>query len=353
MFEAQTFDNIMKRAMARIPDGMDARQGSIFWNAIAPAASEIEALYIDMDWVLANTFADTAIRDYLVRRVAERGITPYPATRALLRGEFSAAIPIGSRFSLDQLNYVAVEKTGDFLYTMQCETPGMEGNEHFGRLLPIGHIPGLEWARLVELLIPGEEEEETEHLRQRYFDSLSAEAFGGNQKDYKEKVGAIAGVGGCKVYPVWNGGGTVKLVITAEGGMVPTPELVSNVQTQVDPTQNQGMGLGIAPIGHVVTVAGVTGRTVNIRTKITYQGGYAWENIREAVEAAIAAYFKELAGTWENESSLVVRISQIEVRILDLPGVLDVGSTAINGSEQNYVLGSDEIPLLGAVTDGA
>ena len=57
-----------------------------------------------------------------------------------------------------------------------------------------------------------------------------------------------------KVYPVWNGGGTVKLVIINSEYQKPSPELVDQVQTIIDPVQNQGMGLGVAPIGHVVTV---------------------------------------------------------------------------------------------------
>ena len=54
------------------------------------------------------------------------------------------------------------------------------------------------------MVIPGEDEEDTEVFRQRYMDSLNAQAFGGNRADYLEKVNAIPGVGGVKVYRVWN-----------------------------------------------------------------------------------------------------------------------------------------------------
>ena len=36
----------------------------------------------------------------------------------------------------------------------------------------------------------------------------------------------------------------------------PTEEFIQQVQTKIDPTQNNGEGLGIAPIGHIVTVEG-------------------------------------------------------------------------------------------------
>lgn len=42
-------------------------------------------MYLELDVVLNETFADTATMEYLVRRAAERGLTPYPATYAELK----------------------------------------------------------------------------------------------------------------------------------------------------------------------------------------------------------------------------------------------------------------------------
>ena len=53
--------------------------------------------------------------------------------------------------------------------------------------------------KITSVLVPGEDEEDTELFRQRYLNSLNAQAFGGNQIDYIEKVNAIPGVGGVKV----------------------------------------------------------------------------------------------------------------------------------------------------------
>ena len=49
-------------------------------------------------------------------------------------------IPIGSRFSLETLNYVAVERIAKGQYKMQCETIGTAGNTLFGTLIPIEYI---------------------------------------------------------------------------------------------------------------------------------------------------------------------------------------------------------------------
>ena len=90
---------------------------------------------------------------------------------------------------------------------LQCESTGEQGNIPFGDLIPINYIDGLETAKITEVLIPGEDEESVEDLRKRYFNSFDQQAFGGNIADYQQKTNALDGVGACKVYPVWNGGG--------------------------------------------------------------------------------------------------------------------------------------------------
>ena len=46
---------------------------------------------------------------------------------------------------------------------------------------------------------------------------------------------------------------------------------------------------------------------------------------------------------------MVVRISQIETRILDLAGILDITATTINGKEENLALKENEIPVKGEI----
>ena len=46
MYESQTFDVILKRMLDRVSNSLDKREGSIIYDAAAPAANEIQnALY--------------------------------------------------------------------------------------------------------------------------------------------------------------------------------------------------------------------------------------------------------------------------------------------------------------------
>ena len=372
MYEAQTYEAILSRMLQKalsINGNLDTREGSLVWCGDAPAAVELQNLYIALDTVLNETFADTATRPYLILRAAERGLKPQPASPAVLQLSITPTtlhLPMNTRFSIGELNYYVSADRGSGKYEITCETAGEAGNDYTGTVIPIEYVDGLETCSISAVVIPGEDEEDTEVFRQRYMDSLNAQAFGGNRADYLEKVNAIPGVGGVKVYRVWNSdlnpaklipptgtdtwisglsgvseeikawlnavyaaganskltvGGTVKLVIINSSFKKPSEALVDQVQTAVDPLQNAGEGVGIAPIGHVTE--------------------------------AINGYFLELAQSWADQNeALVVRISQVESRLLGITGILDIANTKINGEAANCTLTLDHIPVLGTIEPG-
>lgn len=354
MFESMTFDALMKRMLDKVPNDIDKREGSIIYDAIAPVAIELVNAYISLDAVLNESFADTQTREFLIRRAAERGIVPFPATKAILKGVFTPAtleIPIGTRFSCDNLNYSVVAKIAAGEYRMECETVGTVGNETFGKLIPIEYVDGLETATLTELLIPAEDDEDTEVLRKRYFDSFNNNAYGGNIADYIEKTNSLNGVGCTKVTPVWNGGGTVLLTILDSEFNPASEELIADVQEAIDPTQDES-GLGIAPIGHVVTVKTATTVPINVAAKFLFSDNYTFENTKAQIEQVISDYLLEQRKLWAESDYLIIRVLQIEARILaNVQGVLDITDTKINGSAENLQLSEYQVPVLGVVTN--
>lgn len=361
MYENVTFEIIMKLMLAKVPNTVDKREGSIIYDALAPAAIELQNMYIELDNILRETFGDTASREYLILRASERGVTPHSATSAVLKAvatPSTADIPIGSRFSLNELNYIVKDyvysEDGETRiegeYQVTCETSGIIGNSYFGIMTPINYIQGLQTLEAMEILIPGEDEEETESIRERYFETFETEAFGGNKKDYIQKTNDLDGVGSTKVTPVWNGGGTVLLTILDSEFNQATPTLVQTVQNEIDPTKD-GSGIGIAPIGHIVTVRTVDNVPINITTSIVFREGYSFSGQKSKIEEAMEEYFREIRENWADEISSSVVISQINARILNLEGVLDISGTTINGNASNLALTAYQVPILGGVTN--
>ena len=360
MFEAKKYEEIMERMLARVPNNLDKREGSIIWDALAPAAMELESMYFALQMFIKETFGDTASRSNLIRRASERGIIPYKASKAVLKGVFDMQIALASRFNLDELNYTAVKfikhntSTNLYEYELECETAGIIGNGKTGSIVPIDYIAGLGGAEITELLIPGQDEEETEKLRQRYFDSFNMKAYGGNISDYKLKVHEIEGVGAVKVTPIWKGGGTVLLTILGSDFNQASSTLIKKVQDIIDPT-GDARGMGVAPIGHIVTVQGTNNVTINIHTSITFEPNFNWLRVKTKVEDVVKNYLLELRKTWalKNEkvsNNLVVRVSRIEAKILDINGILDIQNTTINGSPNNLQLTEYQIPVFGGIT---
>ena len=357
MYEHMTFESILEGMLEIIPDDIDKREGSVIYDALAPAAIELQIAYMKLDDVYKETFANTASRQYLIRRAREKGIIPKNAGKAILKmvsTPIDLELEIGSRFSLDDLNYRIIEKIQDGQYKVECEEAGTIGNNNFGFVIPIEYINGLESVEITELLIPGEDEEDTEVFRTRYFKGSDEKAYGGNQRDYINKSNSIGGVGATKVIPIWNGGGTVKLIILDSEFNPASQELIKKVQNEIDPRQD-GRGAGMASIDHIVTVDTAKSILVNVNSKISFDNDYNFARVKADIVKVISAYLLGLRKSWESndENNIIVKISQLNTRISLVKGVADIEGTTINGKAENLIIEAYSVPVDGEVVNNA
>lgn len=355
MYEDRTFEAILKEMLDLVPEDVDKREGSIIYTTLAPAALKLAQAYADIDLNTRLGIAETSSGERLRMRVAEHGVNFNQATPSKRKGLFYGAndqlvdVLINSRFSLGDLTYKVTERIGAGTYMLECETSGVIGNQQFGALLPIEYINGLVRAELADVLVPGTDDESDESLYQRYLTAINEQSFGGNVADYQEKVGGITGVSRVKVYPAWQGGGTVKCTILAADFNPPDSVLVDEVQAIIDPVTNSGEGLGLAPIGHRVTIAAAQAVVIDMTTVVTLQQGYAIEQVQPDIEQVFADYLLSLRKNWSSDNNLIVRVSQIEARILSVKGIADITGTTINGTASNLILGAEQVPMNGEV----
>lgn len=373
--DVYTFEYLMDRALSNVPDTIDKRQGSIIYDALAPACYELSEFYMELKKVLQNSNIETATGIYLDYKVAEQGLTREPATYAIKKAEFRtdsdqpASIPIGTRFSTISddigINYYVLEPyTSDGgivpgVYKLKCETLGTVGNNYIGNLLPLDNIQNLKSAVMSDLLTPAQDAETDEALRARYFEKVNQRAFGGNIAQYDEMLKNISGIGEVQVYPVWNGGGTVKCSIVDTQYNAVSQDFIETVQELIDPIPLQGIGLGMAPIGHTVTIVTPTNYIVDIETMVSLQNGFSLAQLQPLIEEAIEKYLLELRSQWGtpsnvNEYSLAIYIARINSAILSVPGVVNVAGTTMNGGTSDITLQEDamvqQLPKLGTVT---
>ena len=362
IFDDNTFENVLERNLDRIPDEFDKREGSVIYDAIAPMAIEISLLYSYLDFLFKNAFGDTANRYWLIERAKERGIEPYKATKAVIIGRFDTELNIGDRFFIDDIYYTVSklqkEEKKLFFYELICNEKGSIGNIEGGKLTPTRTIKNLNLAEIYKLAILGEDEEDTEDFRERYFETIKSIAYGGNIDDYRKKVKGIDGVGLVKVIPVWNGGGTVKLIITDSEFKEPTSELISKVQEIIDPIPFHQKGAGVAPIGHYVTVVGAKSKKINISCEILKSRDSNLEEIEREIEKDVDEYFKSQRKKWASyekvDSNIYVendiRLAKITSIVLNVADVIDYETIKFTDTDKKILeLSEEELPVLGDV----
>ena len=356
-FSDKTYEQLMEEALGRVSDDIDKRPGSMVWNGNAPCLAEMAQLYLALDFVFTATYVNSAPREYLIKRAADRSIFPKAATPAVLRAKMNMNVPVGTRFSLEDINFVVTKQLGidgeDYDHLVECETAGTVGNGYAGELIPIDYVEGLTRAETDGIYSAGTDEEDTEVFRARVIESMRSIAFGGNVADYKNKAMSFDGVGQVKVLPIWNGAGTVKLILMSSNLNSPTisDDRIASIKTAIDPTEKQGQGYGLAPIGHTVTVASVKEKDVNVSMKAELKTGVEQSAAIAEISKIINEYFKELSEDWKNIDNITVRISHIESRVLERCNSvedIDIGTTA-NGETKSLILEKDEIPKLGTL----
>ena len=354
MFEEKE-EYILRRMMNKVPNDLDKRIGSsLIYNALAPTAQEISKLRSDMDRFLKYGFANADIPDELLDlRCREHGIFRKEANYSIKLGIFTDTenkpmdIPLNSRFSIDKINYKAIEKIDVGKYKMECETIGDIGNYPSGAILPIEYIEKLGSATITDIILEGVDIEDNLSLFNRLLIKVQKPATSGNKYEYLNWTLKVQGVGNAIIKSLWDGPGTVKVLVMDLSYRTPTDELILNVANYIAEQR---------PIGATVTVAGVDEGNIIINTSLIIEDGYSIEDINATIKANINKYFKEIIEDMVKRylklrdlQPAVIRYHRVVACVLDIPGVVDYESITLNNSEANITLGEDSIPILESV----
>lgn len=365
--EKYTYENILEEALNNVPEGIDIREGSIIYDALAPACYQLAEFYMNLKTVMQDSFIETAIGEYLDLKVAERGLKRLQSTKALRIGTFEDAegkpfdVPLEARFSSIEPEgriFKVISKISEGKFNLEAEDSGTIGNNYYGDLLPVDNISGLSKAVLGDVVTPGQNTESDDDLRNRYFSNLRQTSFGGNWDDYVDVVSALTGVGAVQVYPIWNGGGTVKVSILDTDLNTASNPFVESIKKELDPDDSNGSGYGLAPIGHHVTVTTPTVKKIDVSVHIDALIGYTEETVKAHIVEAIESYFLTLRRSWSDSDDLhnygqTVYRSQIIAAILQVEGLANASNVLLNGSEKDIPLTMNgkvqEVAFLGKV----
>ena len=350
-YEQMTYEFILQRMMDRVKSNypnLDNREGSVIFNSIAPTAVELAIKYIEMNNARNESFVATASRQYILQGCADMGmdISAFDASAGTHKAHFDVEVTIGSRWNCELYNYKVTEYIGleenYHAYKVVCETTGTSPNNQKGDLIAITDIPnGLNYAKLVECIIEGENETPNEDIVVAYYAFINSAVTDGNINQYKLWCDEYDGIGNSKVIPLWNGANTVKVSILSASNRAASEELISEFQKYLDPNV-EGMGNGVAPIGSFVTVSTATELPIDISADIMMKSGYT---DMTPINTALTEYFAKIA----YDKSIVAFVNLGAV-ILAVEGVDSIGNIKVNGGTADINLSTEQIPVLGTTT---
>ena len=368
--EKRNFEYYLSQMMEKVPDDIDKRQGAIIYDALAPAAMVMAQQSLSLSNIVRETYVKTADNEFLDYRAVEHGTSRQLATYTQAKARFLDDknnlidnVEVGDRFASlgdNPIFYKVIKINDDLTGILEAEEVGTRPNGYLGQILPVTPNDILSWAEIVEVTIPAKDNETDDHLRNRLLSTDSWIAYGGNIADYLDMLSKISAVGSAQVYPVWNGGGTVKLVILDNDLLPASSELLTQVKNEIDPPDSEGLGYGLASIDHTVTVVAPEPITIDISTKIEVDVQRDIEVLQPKILGAIDDYFhlKRVAWSELNKSTgrgyaLTIYRSQILSAIMKVDGVVNAKIPTLNGVDDDIALTFNndlsQLPVVGKV----
>lgn len=370
-FQGKDYDYFLRKMLDAVPDNIDKREGSIIYDALAPAALVMGQQSLDMANVIKETYIKTASGEFLDYRAIEHGTSRYPATQTEAKAkvlndkkEPLDNIQIGDKFaSIDDspIFYAVTKINADLTVELTAETAGSSANSYIGQILPVTPNDLLSWAEITEITAPARDVESDDHLRARLLSSQSWIAYGGNVADYLDMTSKIDEVGAAQIYPTWNGGGTVKVVILNNDLMPASASLVQKVKNALDPEDKQAEGYGLAPIDHAVTVTAPEKLVVDVTIAVKFDDSKVVRYVKENITKAIAGYFQSLREDWSDINQRLGRgyeqtiyRSKILSQVMLTEGVVNAKLPSLNGKDADIDLifnnAKSQLPVVGTVT---
>lgn len=345
----QTEEVIHERLLDDVDNSLDKREGSVVYDLTRPSAIEFAQAYTALDEVLTFGFASEDTPDnFLDLRAGEMGLTRKPSVKAVGSLTFNykdgETVPAGTRVSTDEVNPVYFVTTADGVVSggkttvpAEAEVGGANGNVLAGDItIVLGDLSGVATVTNTKAFDGGADIESNESLLARYFERVRKPAASGNTNDYLRWAKEVAGVGDAKVFPIWNGPGTVKVVLLDEDKTAPPQSIVDAAAAYIE---------SVRPIGATVTVIGAVETSISVTATITLKSGYTITDATAEFTNLLRDYLKSLAFV-----DSTVRYAKIASLLIDVSCVLDYSNLKVNGGVSNITIADGNVAVAGAVT---
>lgn len=343
--------------LSNLPDKYDKEPGGFTYDLTRSMGIEAHKERVEIEEVYKKLDVYNLKGSELDRHIWQRkGLIRKPATYAI--GEITVkgngVVNIGDLFETEAgTQFKATEEVvieGVGIVKIQAVVSGVTGNIPANNItfIPIT-LQGITEVNNEIATYDGFEMESDAELTDRYIIHIQKPATSGNVYHYLQWAKEVLGVGDARVFPLWNGPNTVKVIVIDEDKKPASAEIVKSVQEYIDPKgengETWGAGYGEAPIGAYCTVESATRLSINISASLVLNDGYTIQSVQPFVELEIEKYLKEIAFV---ESSVSFAI--LSSKVLNVAGVKDWNTFTLNDGIKNIPVSSMEVASKGTVT---
>ena len=260
-------------------------------------AAQIQALGVQAEWVLNQSFPQTAEGVCLDRHADMRGISRFAAAKAVGRIRFfvknamTEAVTIAAGtvcMTADERRFqtleAAVLQPGDLYAEAAAEAMegGSGGNATAGAVCILTACPvSVTGCTNPEAFSGGSDEESDEALRSRILESYRRLPNGANAAWYEATAMSHSGVVAAKAIGRARGIGTVDVCIASEAG-IPTEEVLAEVKADLQARREIAVDVQ-------VVVPAV--QMVNVSVELAVRDGAEFAQVKSAAEQVVIGFF--------------------------------------------------------------
>ena len=334
MFENQTYETIRNRILDNTNINIDKREGSFLSNMVSALSEELAKAYINMSDILSLGFIEDNFDTFLDKRVSEFGVYRKQGSKAVgeikVEGQDGTTVENGTIIKANGLYFTVlndIELPNDNVIYVEANEVGYKYN-----LLANTEFELVEKNEKITKLVNevdftnGVDIETDEDLRKRFVKVVNNPSTSGNKNHYEEWALEVNGVGRAVIYPLWDGNGTVKVMIIGNDNKPVTEEVIEDCKTHI--TENM-------PIGCQLTVITPSLLNITIKANIGLKEGYELEDVKLEFEASLNEYLKDVT----NE----LTYSKVYGLLVNLAGIGDVNNFLINDNNINITISEDKV----------
>lgn len=352
LFENQTPELIRNRILERMNTTLQTREGSFSYDTVSPVSFEIWRLLMTLDELITAFYVDENSGKYLDAHADLMGLVRRQGTKAAavlhFTGKNGTVIPAGMSFFTAaglqfDLVYDVTLKDGKGTGYLQAVDAGDWYNIEAGEITQtMRNIPGVE-TYINEAAAGGTDPESDATLFQRIDYKRKNPSTSGNENHYREWALSRNGVGGVKTTGLWNGPGTVRVLIIGYDCRPVDDAVVTDVYDYIQ-TQR--------PVGADVTVVTAGEAPVHVAAKVVLQSGASLAAVKAEYVSKLDTYLQELAAEYFKASKIFsypLYYNMVAAILMGIDGVVDFTELTVNGGTENITIDGTSVPILGEV----